>query len=131
MKLLDEAMGAVIRKDIPAFNVGDTVNVKVKIVEADKEKVQGFKGVVIARRRKGLNETFVVRKLSYGEGIERTFYLNSPMIDSIEVMRKGRIRRAKLYYLRGKIGKKAKVKGFKEGLVTENELIKKTDAEVS
>lgn len=110
MKLLDSISTAYLRKDIPQFNIGDTVEVSVKIVEGDKEKLQEFKGVVIARRGKGLNETFVVRKLSFGEGVERTFYLNSPAIKSLEVIKKGKVRRAKLYYLREKIGKKAKVK---------------------
>lgn len=110
MKLLDTISQAYLRKDILEFDIGDTVEMDVKIIEGEKEKLQEFKGVVIARRGKGLSETFVVRKISFGEGVERTFYLHSPMIQSIEVIKKGKVRRAKLYYLRGKIGKKAKVK---------------------
>lgn len=109
MKLLDSITDAYLRKDIPQFNIGDTVQVSVRIVEGGKEKLQEFRGTVIARRGRGLNETFVVRKISFGEGVERTFYLHSPMIKSIEVIKKGKVRRAKLYYLRGKIGKKAKI----------------------
>lgn len=121
MGLLDSITNAYLRKDIPQFSVGDTVEVGVKIVEGGKEKLQEFRGAVIARRGKGLNGTFVVRKISFGEGVERTFYLHSPMIKSIEVMRKGKVRKAKLYYLRGKIGKKARVK--------ELELVPQTSSE--
>lgn len=113
MRLLDSITQSFLRKDIPKFNIGDTVEMDVKIIEGEKEKLQEFRGVVIARRGKGLSETFVVRKISFGEGVERTFYLHSPMIQSIEVIKKGKVRRAKLYYLRGKIGKKAKVKELK------------------
>lgn len=110
MRLLDSIGKAYLRKGIPEFNIGDTVEVEVKILEGDKEKLHEFKGVVIARRGRGISETFIVRKLSFGEGVERTFYLNSPMIKSLKVLKKGKVRKAKLYYLRGKIGKKAKVK---------------------
>jgi len=110
MKLLDELAKASIKTDIPDFKVGDTVEVSVKVVEGDKEKTHEFKGVVIARKGRGISETFIVRKLSFGEGIERIFYLNSPMITGINVVKRGKVRKAKLYYLRGKIGKKSKVK---------------------
>jgi len=110
MRPIDKLIGASLRKDIPVFGIGDTVLVNTRIKEADKEKIHEFKGVVIARKGVGISETIVVRKLSYGEGIERTFYLNSPAIKSIEISKKGKVRKAKLYYLRGKIGKKAKVK---------------------
>jgi large subunit ribosomal protein L19 len=110
MKLLDELSKASLKTDIPDFRIGDTVEVSVKIIEGDKEKTHDFKGVVIARKGRGISETFIVRKLSFGEGVERIFYLNSPMIKSISVLKKGRVRKAKLYYLRGKIGKKAKVR---------------------
>ena len=110
MKPLDNITNSFIRKDMPSFDVGDTVNIEVKIIEGGKEKSQGFKGVVLARRGSGLDETFVVRKISYGEGVERTFYLNSPRVNKIEVIKKGRVRRAKLYYLRERKGKRAKVK---------------------
>lgn len=96
------------KKDIPAFKVGDTVRVLVKIVEgADKTRLHPFEGVVIARRGSGINENFTVRKVSYGEGIERVFPLYSPGIERIEVVRSGKVKRSKLYYLRGKIGKRA------------------------
>jgi len=97
----------------PEFNVGDTVKVITKIPEGDKFRFHPFEGTVIARKSSGLNARFTVRRISYGEGIERNFALYSPLIDKIEVIRKGKVRRAKLYYLRGKIGKKAKVKSAK------------------
>lgn len=112
MRILDSINQASLRKDIPQFNVGDTVEVGVRIIEGGKEKLQSFRGIVIARRGKGLNETFIIRKISFGEGVERTFYLHSPKIKSLGVIKKGKVRRAKLYYLRGKIGKKSKVKEF-------------------
>jgi large subunit ribosomal protein L19 len=96
-------------KKIPSFAPGDTLRVNVKIKEGDRERVQGFEGVCIARAGVGVNENFTVRKLSFGEGIERVFPLNSPSIDSIEVRRKGKVRRAKLYYLRGRTGKRARI----------------------
>ncbi len=114
MKPIDELIGATLKTDIPDFNVGDSVNVEVAILEGGKEKLQVFKGVVIVRRGTGMNETFVVRKVSYGEGVERTFYLHSPRVKKIAVFRKGKARRARLYYLRNKIGKSARVKELKE-----------------
>jgi large subunit ribosomal protein L19 len=96
-------------KTIPAFAAGDTLRVNVKISEGDRERIQAFEGVCIARSGGGLNESFTVRKLSFGEGVERVFPLNSPMLDSIEVKRKGKVRRAKLYYLRGLTGKRARI----------------------
>jgi large subunit ribosomal protein L19 len=98
------------RKDIAAFNIGDTVRVSVKVVEGDKERIQPFDGVVIARRGGSTRETFTVRKISFGIGVERIFPLYSPSIDNIQVLKRGSVRRAKLYYLRGKKGKAAKVK---------------------
>jgi large subunit ribosomal protein L19 len=106
-------IGAVeegFKKDITAFNVGDTVKVSVKVIEGDKERIQPFEGVVIARHGGGTRETFMVRKVSFGIGIERIFPICSPAIDKIEVLKKGSVRRAKLYYLRGKKGKAAKIK---------------------
>jgi large subunit ribosomal protein L19 len=94
----------------PAFAPGDTVRVNVKVVEGSRERVQAFEGVCIARRNRGLNSSFTVRKLSYGEGVERVFPLYSPRIDSIEVVRRGDVRRAKLYYLRGRTGKAARIR---------------------
>ena len=96
-------------KEIPDFSPGDTVTVNVKVVEGDRTRVQAYEGVCIARAGAGLNENFTVRKISYGEGVERVFPLYSPMIDSIEVIRRGKVRRAKLYYLRQRRGKKARI----------------------
>ena len=95
---------------IPSFSVGDTVRVNVKIKEGDKERIQAFEGVVIARKNGGVRETFTVRKISYGVGVEKTYPIHSPKIASIEVVRKGKPRRAKLYYVRDLTGKAAKVK---------------------
>ena len=96
-------------KKIPDFAPGDTLRVNVKIKEGDRERVQAFEGLCIARAGTGVNENFTVRKLSFGEGVERVFPLNSPSIDTIEVRRKGKVRRAKLYYLRGRTGKRARI----------------------
>ena len=95
------------RKDNPKFNVGDSVRVHTKVVEGDKERIQIFPGVVIGKRGTGMNETFTVRRISYGEGVERIFPLHSPRVDKIEVEREGNVRRAKLTYLRKRIGKGA------------------------
>lgn len=95
------------RKDDPQFNVGDSVRIHTKVVEGDKERIQIFSGVVIGKRGGGLNETFTVRRISYGEGVERIFPLHSPRVDKIEVERQGKVRRAKLTYLRQRIGKSA------------------------
>jgi large subunit ribosomal protein L19 len=96
-------------KEIPDFQPGDTVVVNVKIVEGERSRVQAYEGVCIGRAGSGLNENFTVRKISYGEGVERVFPLYSPMIDSIKVVRRGQVRRAKLYYLRGRRGKSARI----------------------
>ena len=96
-------------KEIPDFAPGDTVLVNVKVVEGDKSRIQAYEGVCIGRAGAGLNENFTVRKISYGEGVERVFPLYSPNVDSIEVVRKGAVRRAKLYYLRGRTGKSARI----------------------
>ena len=96
-------------KDIPDFAPGDTLIVNVKIVEGERSRVQAYEGVCIGRSGSGLNESFTVRKISYGEGVERVFPLYSPMLDSIKVVRRGKVRRAKLYYLRGLRGKKARI----------------------
>ncbi|WP_324717703.1 50S ribosomal protein L19 [Carboxydochorda subterranea] len=100
----------MLRKDLPDFAPGDTVRVHVKVVEGDRERVQAFEGIVIARDHGGTRETFTVRKISSGIGVERVFPLHSPSIDHIEVVRRGRVRRAKLYYLRERVGKKARVR---------------------
>jgi len=96
-------------KTVPDFAPGDTVKVNVRIVEGTRERVQAFEGVCIARKNDGLNSSFTVRKISYGEGVERIFPLYSPRIDGIEVIRRGKVRRAKLYYLRGRRGKSARI----------------------
>jgi large subunit ribosomal protein L19 len=102
MKLMEKAY---IEKQVQDFNIGDTVKVMVKIPEADKVRLHPFEGVVIAKKGSGTRQSFTVRKVSYGEGIERVFLLYSPSIDSIQVIRSGKVKRAKLYYLRGKVGK--------------------------
>jgi large subunit ribosomal protein L19 len=99
-----------LRSDLPAFQVGDTVKAHVKIKEGDKERIQVFEGVVIARKHGDLRSTFTVRKTSFGQGVERIFPLHSPVIEKIEVIRRGRVRRAKLYYLRNLRGKAARIK---------------------
>ena len=96
-------------KEIPDFGPGDTVLVNVKVVEGDKSRIQAYEGVCIGRAGAGLNQNFTVRKISYGEGVERVFPLYSPMVDSIKVVRRGKVRRAKLYYLRGRRGKSARI----------------------
>ena len=105
--LQDKIESEQYRKDAAIFAVGDSVKVHTKVVEGDKERIQIFSGVVIGRRGHGLNETFTVRRISYGEGVERIFPLNSPRVDKIEVERHGAVRRAKLTYLRGRLGKGA------------------------
>ena len=99
-----------MKTDLPVFNVGDTVKVGYKIIEGGKERIQNFEGIVIARKNGGIQETFTVRRISYGVGVEKTYPLHSPKIASITVVRKGKVRRAKLYYLRDLTGKAAKVK---------------------
>ena len=99
-----------IKTSIPAFNVGDTVKVMVKVIEGDRERLQAFEGIVIARKHGGISETFTVRRLSFGVGVEKTFPIHSPKVADIQVVRRGKVRRAKLYYLRARTGKAAKVK---------------------
>ncbi|MCS6876854.1 MAG: 50S ribosomal protein L19 [Geminicoccaceae bacterium] len=96
-------------RPIPDFRPGDTVRVNLKVIEGNRERIQAFEGVVIAKKNRGINSSFTVRKISYGEGVERIFPLYSPRIESIEVIRKGKVRRAKLYYLRGRTGKAARI----------------------
>ena len=105
--LLDKIESEQFHKGLAKFNVGDTVRVHTKVVEGDKERIQIFSGVVIGRRGRGLNETFTVRRISYGEGVERIFPLHSPRIEKVEVERRGEVRRAKLTYLRKRVGKGA------------------------
>lgn len=99
-----------LKKEVPDFSPGDTVVVNVNVVEGERKRVQAFEGMVIARRNRGLNSSFIVRKVSSGEGVERTFQTYSPLIASIEVKRKGEVRRAKLYYLRARSGKSARIR---------------------
>ena len=109
-KLIDELDRASLRTDVPTFRPGDSVKVHVKVVEGNRSRVQVFAGVVISRAGDGLRESFTVRKVSFGVGVERTFPVHSPIIDKVEVDRRGDVRRAKLYYLRGLRGKAAKIK---------------------
>lgn len=104
---------AQLRTDLPTFGIGDTVRVFVKVVEGSRERLQAFEGIVMAKRNGGIRETFTVRRVSYGIGVERTFPLHSPRVDHIEVIRRGKVRRAKLYYLRSLQGKAAKIKEAK------------------
>ncbi len=110
MDLITSVEQEQVRKDIPDFRPGDTVRVFTKVVEGNRERIQVFEGVVIARKGGGLRETFMVRKVSYGVGVERIFPLHSPRIEKIEVVKKGRVRRAKLYYMRKRRGKAARIK---------------------
>ncbi len=103
---IDRVMAA---RELPEFGPGDTVRINVKVTEGSRERVQAFEGVCIARKNRGLNSSFTIRKISYGEGVERVFPLYSPVIDSIQVVRRGAVRRAKLYYLRGRRGKSARI----------------------
>src|SRR3954453_13003885 len=112
--LLEKIQSEQFRKENPAFNVGDSVRVHTKVVEGDKERIQVFAGVVIGKRGRGLNETFTVRRISYGEGVERIFPVHSPRVDKIEVERHGAVRRAKLTYLRKRLGKGATLVKEKE-----------------
>lgn len=113
MQRLDFIDQASLRKDIPGFRPGDTVKVHVKVIEGARSRVQVFQGVVLARQGSGLKETFLVRKISFGTGVERTFPIHSPIIEKIEVVSQGDVRRAKLYYLRGLRGKAAKIREFR------------------
>jgi len=108
-KLMNLIEAKYLKKDIPKFDIGDTVDVNMKIVEEGKSRIQTFEGIVIARAGSGLRESFTVRKISYGEGVEMVFPLHSPFIDRIKVMKKGDVKRAKLYYLKRKIGKETRV----------------------
>lgn len=109
-KLIEEITKEQLRADLPAFRPGDTVRVHVKVIEGTRERVQVYEGVVIKRRGGGISETFTVRKVSYGVGVERTFPVHTPKIAKLEVIRRGKVRRAKLYYLRNLRGKKARIK---------------------
>ncbi len=108
--IISELEAEQVKSDLPEFSAGDTVVVQVRVKEGDRERLQAFEGVVIAKRNRGLNSAFTVRKISHGEGVERVFQTHSPLIASIKVKRRGDVRRAKLYYLRGRTGKAARIK---------------------
>jgi large subunit ribosomal protein L19 len=110
IQILEQEEIARLGKTIPSFAPGDTVVVQVKVKEGNRERLQAYEGVVIAKKNRGLNSSFIVRKISAGEGVERTFQTYSPLVASIEVKRRGDVRRAKLYYLRGRTGKSARIK---------------------
>jgi large subunit ribosomal protein L19 len=108
--IIAELEAEQLKTDLPAFGPGDTVVVQVRVKEGDRERLQAFEGVVIAKRNRGLNSSFTVRKISNGEGVERVFQTHSPLVAEIKVKRRGKVRRAKLYYLRGRTGKAARIK---------------------
>ena len=110
MNIIEELEREQMDRQVPDFAPGDTVVVHVKVKEGSRERLQAFEGVVIAKRNRGLNSAFTVRKMSHGEGVERVFQTYSPVVDSVQVKRKGDVRRAKLYYLRGRTGKAARIK---------------------
>lgn len=127
-------LGAVeegMRREIPSFSIGDTVRVFVKVVEGDKERIQPFDGVVIARKGSQVRETFMVRKISFGVGVEKIFPVHSPCVDKIEVLKRGRVRRAKLYYLRDKKGKAAKIKEKERERVLKTVATRTSDAQTA
>ena len=110
MNVIDKITAKQLNPNVPEFRVGDTVKVNVKIIEGNKERIQAYEGTVVARKGSGISETFTVRRVAHGCGIERVFPLHSPVVDKVEVVRYGKVRRAKLYYLRDRVGKAAKVK---------------------
>ncbi len=110
MTIIEQINNENIKSEVPKFNVGDTVKVSVKVIEGTRERIQAYEGIVIAKRGGGISETFTVRRISFGVGVERTFPLHSPKITDIKVVKKGAVRRAKLYYLRKLTGKAARVK---------------------
>ncbi|MBR5900157.1 MAG: 50S ribosomal protein L19 [Clostridia bacterium] len=109
-KIIDAINQENLKQNIPEFNVGDTVKVMIKVIEGERERLQAFEGICIARKHGGISETFTVRRISFGVGVEKTFPIHSPKVADIQVVRKGRVRRAKLYYLRARTGKAARVK---------------------
>ena len=110
MDLIENIEKAYLKEDLPEFKSGDTVKVNVKVSEGNRERIQTFEGVIIAVNGVGINKTITVRKLSFGVGVERIFPVHAPIVDSLEVVRKGKVRRSKLYYLRDRVGKSAKIK---------------------
>jgi len=118
MNTLDALDAQSLRTDLPAFRAGDTLKVHARVVEGNRSRIQIFQGVVIRRQGGGLRETFTIRKVSFGVGVERTYPLNSPQLDRIEIVTRGDVRRAKLYYLRDRRGKKAKIKELRDKVVS-------------
>ena len=112
MNVIDQITKEYMKEDIPAFNIGDTVRVHIRIKEGNRERIQVFEGFVLKRQNGGISETFTVRRIASGVGVEKTFPLHSPWIEKIEVVRKGRVRRAKLNYMRGRTGKAAKIRAL-------------------
>ena len=110
MNIIETLENEQLRNDIPEFRPGDTVRVHVKVVEGKNERIQVFEGIIIAKKHAGVNQTVTVRRISYGVGVEKTFPVHSPNVEKVEIVRKGKVRRAKLYYLRDRVGKAAKVK---------------------
>ncbi len=110
MNIIEQINKENVKTEVPKFNVGDTVKVSFKVIEGTRERIQAYEGIVIAKRGGGISETFTVRRISFGVGVERTFPLHSPKVTEVKVVKKGAVRRAKLYYLRGLTGKAAKVK---------------------
>lgn len=110
MDALKQMVSDQMKGEIPELNIGDTVRVSVRIKEGDRERIQVFEGTIIARRGGGISESFTVRRVSYGVGVERVFPIHSPNVEKVEIVRRGKVRRSKLYYLRGRVGKAAKVK---------------------
>jgi large subunit ribosomal protein L19 len=111
MDAINQLVSGQLKSDVPQINVGDTVRVSVKIKEGDRERIQVFEGTVISRRGGGISESFTVRRISYGVGVERVFPIHSPNVEKVETIRSGKVRRSKLFYLRDRVGKSAKVKG--------------------
>lgn len=114
MQETDAVLRPVLREDLPEFRPGDTVKVHARVVEAERERIQVFQGVVISRRGSGVRETFTVRKVSFGVGVERTFPIQSPIVSKVEVVARGDVRRAKLYYLRSRVGRAARIREKRE-----------------
>jgi large subunit ribosomal protein L19 len=129
MNIIEKLNAAHLRKDIPHFKIGDVVKVHVKIIEGEKERSQVFSGTVIARTGSGINAAFTVRRISFGEGVERVFQVHSPRIEKIEISRAGDVRRAKLYYIREKIGKSSRIKEKKKVVIEGEETVRAAAAE--
>lgn len=121
MNLVDVVDKEQLRDDLTEFSIGDRIRVSLKVLEGEKERIQSFEGIVTARKHGGMSETFTVRRVSYGEGVERTFMLNSPSIEKIEILTRGTVRRAKLYYLRGRSRKASRIKEARKRTVETQE----------